>query len=1140
MTQEEVMAANYAMLRQRDLDMERAAAEAIAREKAKLRDKALPTLLNTVSSDFIHIDENDMLVDGRRPSISTKSRMRKEMLSVGSEERDALQTSLRDSKKEKRQKAKIDADSDQKWMIFRDLDAFDEADMVKVARFMETVLKVHEKLPEKRDGQFADTSRVLFDEKKPYSSDARPEEDSLSLTIPTSLDSTTGEDVGPTLTEQAQKRLRNNSIDIRDTDASPSPTKGSRGTSMHQSSSPSRASIQVDRSMSTGTIDISLLARGGDGVSNAGALASGTKDRGASTDASQPMDKSTNMVAIQLDRKNTDPLSLSNTFPPKPPQAQPSSPQSATSGRRSNLLDTKDQAASRKLGDLLRKGVVITPTTALNVVGTRATRSPSMSSQDGGNSDDGRGGGSAAQGSAKAALSESGVAGKPTAPVFDLYNFDLPSGFVTAGVAKSIIDVYKQGGRLSIRAVHKLLRLCYRSFKTLANTSALQVGADDRMTIVGDIHGQLTDLLYILDHSGLPSKHNKYIFNGDFVDRGPMGVEVMCVMMSLYLGNPGQVVMNRGNHEDFAICCVYGFQQECCTKYDEITFGMFVEVFNWLPLFATINDSIFVLHGGLFHNKDVTLKELDCIKRTEFSLKDMPESGESLEEARRDEKEEFYKQLQRDALWSDPSTTDGLAVSNRGAGVMFGPDVTRAFCRLNDIKMIVRSHECCRSGFELPYSNCVDEGDKNLIATIFSASDYGGGGNSAAYMVFTHIEHTLEEADESPEDVGAEGDSADKHYRTPKTRVSGTNLQYEVHYFAIDFQEEEIFESMSAASYSDNASVDSSSGVSLTGDLSIHELVLRKKHLLLNAFELADYKEEGEVSVPVWADVMHKVLSLHINWENMVDVLVSEDCIRRKEASAPPTPGRSSHDGAQTDDEDALSASTHSKTRSCDFIDYRRFLDTFSLSLEVSDGETLGGSDIADSQGSDFPGGESAAGGKRKNRQQSVTGKLVDSLYAHHHELLAIFRFFDVKKDNVISKEEFRDGMRIIRKMNKEAETEGCVRTEEDSATAAADEAEFNSECDMLLEIMNLNGSGFIDINDFLEMFRVSDAMKRKMQQGAKDSALQGVGVSTKVSSGPPRRTSIKAVPPPDERRDALGSTAAGPTRIHGSVIHGE
>lgn len=39
------------------------------------------------------------------------------------------------------------------------------------------------------------------------------------------------------------------------------------------------------------------------------------------------------------------------------------------------------------------------------------------------------------------------------------------------------------------------------------------------------------------------------------------------------------VLMNRGNHEDFAICNVYGFQAECLEKYDDITFGMFMEVF---------------------------------------------------------------------------------------------------------------------------------------------------------------------------------------------------------------------------------------------------------------------------------------------------------------------------------------------------------------------------------------------------------------------------------------------------------------------------------------------------------------------------------------------------------------------------------
>jgi hypothetical protein len=88
-----------------------------------------------------------------------------------------------------------------------------------------------------------------------------------------------------------------------------------------------------------------------------------------------------------------------------------------------------------------------------------------------------------------------------------------------------------------------------------------------------------------------------------------------------------------------------------------------------------------------------------------------------------------------------------------GAGISFGADVARKFLKCNNLKLVIRSHECVRSGYDEPYhsiSGGTENNDNNnnnnnnnqryndiqgpLLCTIFSASDYGGSGNSAAYI----------------------------------------------------------------------------------------------------------------------------------------------------------------------------------------------------------------------------------------------------------------------------------------------------------------------------------------------------------------------------------------------------------------------
>ncbi|RLN47707.1 hypothetical protein BBJ29_000569 [Phytophthora kernoviae] len=265
------------------------------------------------------------------------------------------------------------------------------------------------------------------------------------------------------------------------------------------------------------------------------------------------------------------------------------------------------------------------------------------------------------------------------------------------------LERLQHGEHLESNAV---LSLCERVKDLLVEDDNV-VHVQSPVAVCGDIHGQFHDLLELFKLSG-QAPATSYIFLGDFVDRGAMSVETISLLCVLKASYPDRITLLRGNHESRQTTQVYGFQMECMKKYegDGRIYKAFMELFDFLPVGALIDERLLCLHGGL----SPALHHLDQLRMLD-RFQEIPPDG-----------------IFADIVWSDPDAkTLGFHMSPRGAGYIFGEDVVEKFLHTNKLAHMSRAHQLCMEGYQVLF--------RETFSTVWSAPNYCHRfGNLAAVM----------------------------------------------------------------------------------------------------------------------------------------------------------------------------------------------------------------------------------------------------------------------------------------------------------------------------------------------------------------------------------------------------------------------
>ena len=214
-----------------------------------------------------------------------------------------------------------------------------------------------------------------------------------------------------------------------------------------------------------------------------------------------------------------------------------------------------------------------------------------------------------------------------------------------------------------------------------------KINPEGEAAIVGDLHGDIESLIYILKDVKFLEKAKKdedflMIFLGDYGDRGQYSAEVYYVILKLKLMFPDKIVLMRGNHEGPEDLLAYPHDMPIQYKmrfgsYGTEAYNITRSLFKYMLTAVVVKNRYLLVHGG--------------VPTEASSLDDFAYAHEM------HPKTSFLEEI----LWSDPIEDEGVYPSPRGAGKLFGWNITNRILEALNVKIIIRGHEPCDEGFKI-------------------------------------------------------------------------------------------------------------------------------------------------------------------------------------------------------------------------------------------------------------------------------------------------------------------------------------------------------------------------------------------------------------------------------------------------------